>query len=321
MKYKHLTDGERETLSYMRACGKSIREAAFYLNRAPSTIAREIRRNKSRARYRSHLAHRAAIDRRHQTLRRQHRFKADPQLRDRVIEWLKAGWSPEIIAGRLKREAHGKSVIHHETIYRWIYRYDRSLIKCLVRSHPRRYRRHQRRWPNRIIPRRISILQRPDFINQRKQPGHWESDLVWGSGRAALQVLVERKTRFVFIRRTRNKSAQANYDALSEALEQIPTSLRRTITYDNGSENTLHCELNDRFQLQSFFCQPYHAWEKGTVENTNGLIRRYFPKRTNFDTISVHQIEDVQRRLNNRPRKCLRFQTAGEAYSSTFRCT
>jgi IS30 family transposase len=245
----------------------------------------------------------------------------DLTLRDRVTEWLKAGWSPEIIAGRLQREARGKPVIHHETIYRWIYRYDRSLIKYLIRSHPRRYRRHQRRWPNRIIPRRISILQRPAFVNGRRQPGHWESDLVWGAGRSALQVLVERKTRFVFIRKTRNKSAQANYDALAEALVKVPAALRRTITYDNGVENTLHCELNERFDLQSFFCQPYHAWEKATVENTNGLIRRYFPKRTDFDTITPDQIQVIEARLNSRPRKCLNFKTAGEAYSLALRCT
>ena len=321
MTYKHLSDGDRETLAYLRACGKSIREAAFYLKRAPSTIARELRRNKSRTRYRSHLAHQLAIHRRHKTTRRRHRFNTDTQLRDRIVAWLQLGWSPEIIAGRLKREANGKPVIHHETIYRWIYKYDRSLIKLLVRAHPRRYCRHQRRWPNRIIPRRISILQRPAFINLRQQPGHWESDLVIGSGRSALQVLVERKTRFVLIRKTRNKSAQANYDALSDAFSNIPAAFRQTITYDNGTENTLHVEINQRFSLQSFFCQPYHAWEKGSVENTNGLIRRHFPKRTDFDTITPSQLLSTQAWLNNRPRKCLQFQTSGEACSNEGCCT
>ena len=321
MKYKHLSDGDRETLAYMRACGKSIREAAFYLNRSPSTIARELQRNASRTRYRPHLAQQMAHDRRHETIRKPHRLKVDPALRNRVVACLQMGWSPEIIAGRLKREANGKSVIHHETIYRWIYRHDRSLVKHLVRAHPRRRFRHQRRWPNRIIPRRISILQRPDFINLRQHPGHWESDLVIGAGRSAIQVLVERKTRFVLLRKVRNKSAQANYDALSDAFSLVPNLLRHSVTYDNGSENTLHLEINQRFHMQSFFCEPYHAWEKATVENTNGILRRHFPKRTNFDTIFPAQLLKTQSWMNSRPRKCLGFQTSGEAYSSLTCCT
>lgn len=321
MKYKHLSEGDRETLAYLRACGKSIREAAFYLSRSPSTIARELQRNKSRTRYRPHLAHQMAISKRHKTIRKSHRFNVEPLLRDKVVAYLKDGWSPEIIAGRLKREAQGKSVIHHETIYRWIYNHDRSLVKYLVRAHPRRRFRHQRRWPNRIISQRISILQRPDFINLRQQPGHWESDLVVGAGRAAIQVLVERKTRFVLLRKVRSKSAQANYDALSDAFSSVPQPLRQTVTYDNGSENALHVEINHRFQMQSFFCAPYHAWEKATVENTNGILRRHFPKRTNFDTILPSQLLKTESWMNSRPRKCLGFLTSGEAYFSLPCCT
>jgi len=167
-----------------------------------------------------------------------------------------------------------------------------------------------------LIPQRVSIAQRPPEINLRQALGHWESDLVWGAGRCALQVSVERKTRFTRLRILPNKTAQASYDGLAAILSPLPSSLRKSITYDNGSENMLHVEINQRFQMRSFFCQPYHAWEKGTVENTNGLVRRLLPKRTNFNRISPARIQRIEDWLNARPRKCLNFNTPAEALAA-----
>ncbi len=321
MTYKHLSEGDRETLAYLRACGKSLREAAFFLGRSPSSLSRELKRNKTGVRYRAHVAHRLAVDRRHQTLRKKPTLNINVVLRQRIVQWLKLGWSPEIIAGELKREAQGTTVINPETIYRWIYAHDKSLVKHLLRSHPQRRPRWVRPWPKRIIPRRTSISERPAEVNLRQVPGHWETDLIVGSGQAALQVLVERKTRFVRLRKIPNKSAQASFEALSALLAPVHPSLRQTITYDNGPENVLHVHLNQRLGLRSYFCEPYHAWEKGTVENTNGLIRRFLPKRTNFDTISPLKIQKVEHWLNHRPRKCLNFQTPALAFKSAACCT
>jgi IS30 family transposase len=160
----------------------------------------------------------------------------------------------------------------------------------------------------------VSIRERPTPANARQEPGHWESDLVVGKGRAALQVSVERKTRYTRLAKTRDKSAQAAHDALRQALHPVPPALRRTITYDNGSENTLHVEVNADLGTRSFFCDPYASWQKGTVENTNGLIRRFLPKGTDLDMIPEAHLAALEQWLNHRPRKCLNFQTPAEAY-------
>ena len=310
--YRHLSRNERDEVAVLLARRASIRKIAFHLGRSPSTLSRELKRNKHSKGYGPIYAQLAAVRRRHKQHGPTPRLMRDKVLRQRVIRELKDGWSPEIIAGRLKQET-GRCVIGHEAIYRWIYSHARHLAPYLVRSHRRRQHRSSRPWPNRLIPRRISITQRPMEINLRQVPGHWETDLVWGSGYRALQVLVERQTRFVRLISLPNKTAQASYNALAVLLSSVPGSLRRSITYDNGIENILHVEINERFHMRSFFCEPYHAWEKGTVENTNGLVRRFFPKRTNLDHVSPGRIQRIEDWLNNRPRKCLNFKTPAEA--------
>jgi IS30 family transposase len=163
----------------------------------------------------------------------------------------------------------------------------------------------------------VPLRERPVDVNSRQEPGHWESDLVVGKGVAALQVTAERKTRYTRLVKTRDKSAQAAHDALCRALRSVPQALRQTITYDNGSENTLHVEVNARLGTRSFFCDPYASWQKGTVENTNGLIRRFLPKGTNLDMIPEAHLASIENWLNHRPRKCLHFQTPAEAYQSS----
>ncbi len=315
--YKHLSEGERETIAFLKAQGKSIRIIAFYLSRPPSTVSRELKRNSEPIRYRSHLAHYKAQVRRHHGHKRTSRLEKEPVLQGLVNQWMRNGWSPELIAGRLKDRNLGQPIVSHETIYKWIYWHRRSLIKYLVRSHLwRRQRRSRPGWKF-TVGNRVSILERPEIINARQVAGHWETDLVVGKTRAALQVLVERKTRFVHLQKIDNKMAQSSYQALVSLFSKVAPSLRQTVTYDNGVENALHVELNQRLGLKSYFCQPYHSWEKGTVENTNGLIRRFLPKGTSFDTIAPEQIDRIQLWLNHRPRKCLNFKTPAEEYESS----
>jgi IS30 family transposase len=238
-----------------------------------------------------------------------------PDLKAKITAQLQNQWSPELIAGRLKPEA-GKTLVSYESIYRWIYSEARHLIPSLNRAHPKRWRRHSMSWVKRLKKQRISIHQRPDEINRRQVAGHWETDLVWGQGRAALQVLVERKTRLTRIARLPDKTARTSYLSLFEILSTLPPHLRQSLTYDNGVENFLYALLNKRLGTRAYFCDPYSAWQKGTVENTNGLIRRFLPRNTNFDTLPTQDIQRVQDWLNQRPRKCLNFKTPAEAFKS-----
>ena len=313
--YRRLSRNERDEIAVLLARKWPLRKIAFWMSRSHATISRELRRNKGKNGYGPIQAHLSARGRQQKAHRPPPKLNLNLPLRHRVTQELKRGWSPEIIAGRLKRE-NSQPVIGHEAIYRWIYSEARELIPSLVRSHRRRQSRSSRPWPKHLIPQRVSIVQRPPEINQRQVPGHWETDLVWGSCSCALQVLVERQTRFVRLKILPNKTAQASYTALAFLLSGLPVTLRKSITYDNGIENILHVEINQRFQMRSFFCEPYHAWEKGTVENTNGLVRRFLPKKTNLDVVSPARIQRIEDWLNNRPRKCLNFQTAAEAISS-----
>ena len=316
--YRHLSLDERETLLMLKAQGHSLRKIAFFLSRSPSSLSREIKRNRIRIgfwpTYRPAKAHGQARFRLRTKHRKSSPLNKDMALQSKVVQLLENRWSPELISGRLKLEA-GHLVVSHEAIYRWIYSHARHLIPSLLRSHPKRWPRLSRSRTNRIIPRRISIHQRPPEINRRESPGHWEADLVWGQSRAALQVLVERKTRLTRLKKLPNKSAQAAFGAISDVFSGIPPALRRSITYDNGSENFLHAHLNNTLSLDSYFCDPFQAWQKGTVENTNGLIRRFLPKRTNLDTLPESNIQKIEDWLNNRPRKILDFQTPAEAFN------
>lgn len=313
-RYRRLSRNERDEIAVLVNRGHSLRRVAFYLGRSHSSLVRELQRNRGRKRYRPADAQIAARKKQKVSHRRPKRLLKDPELQSRVIRELKEGWSPEIIAGRLRRE-FGSTVVSYEAIYRWIYADARELIPSLVRSHSHRRPRWLRTWPRRWISQRVSIRQRPLEINLRQVPGHWEADLLCGPGPAALQILVERQTRFVRLRPMSEKTAQACFQALSSLLASIHPQLRQSITYDNGPENHLHTQLNQRWGMRSFFCDPYHAWEKGTVENTNGLIRRFLPKKTNLATIPSVTIARIEAWLNNRPRKCLNFQTPAEAFA------
>lgn len=312
MSYKQIKEMERDEITKLINRGWSIRRIGRCLCRSASSISREISRNYGRKRYSPHKAQYRANERKRNSHKRD-RLKSHA-LRIEVEKLISQGWSPEIISGRIKKRSDLPD-ISHEAIYQWIYDEAPDLIHYLPRKHKQRKKKGKYRKSRKIlIPNRVPIEQRPEVINERKEIGHWETDLVIGRGRNVLQVCVERKSRYTCIKRIDNKTAHKSQEAVVELLMTIPKDYRRTITYDNGRENTNHTKVNKLLGTESYFCQPYHSWEKGTVENTNGLIRRFIPKKTNFDNIKEEEIRQVEEWLNNRPRKCLNYYTPKEVF-------
>ncbi len=316
--FKHLSLKERERLFGWKKEGLSLREIAKRLGREPSTLSRELKRNAPPIRRGYYLPAKAQVRalKRCVSSRTRTRLR-NPALRRYILRKLRQDMSPEQIAGRLKA-MHSKQHISHEAIYQFIYAEARDLIPLLARSHRKRLpRRHTKKHRKSHIPQRVPIAQRPSMVEDRRQFGHWESDTAISRvSLQALLVMVERKSRLVKLALLPRKSAEATRIAINRRLSQLPTGLRRTITYDNGSENVEHMMVNETVGTKSYFCNPFHSWEKGTVENTVGLVRRYFPKKTDFGTIRPDQVQRVEMRINNRPRKCLNFRTPLEVYRS-----
>jgi transposase, IS30 family len=311
--YKRLTPEERDRIAVLRARKKTWRQIGKVLGRSHTTLMREWRRNKKKGQYGPLAAQRKAEKRqrvRHRRLRLGSRVR-----QEEVERMIMDGWSPEIAAGRINFEAK-RHVMSHEAIYQWIYAEAPHLAEYLLRHHSRRRPKGPRRAKRVIIPQRIPLDKRPAQANDRTQPGHWESDLMVGEGRAAIQSSVERISRKTHLRRIPNKTANESRKALHGVLSSLPQDLRRSVTYDNGTENTEHHLLNQELPgLSSFFCAPYHSWEKGAIENRNGIVRRFLPKGTRFEDLSDEQIQAIEDWINNRPMKCLGFQTPNEVFA------
>ena len=320
--YIQLTLQEREKIFALRARGKTATDIAEILGRNKSTISRELRRNRAPTynRYSAHSANKRATLR---IGRRGRKSKlANKQLRQYVVKMLlKEQWSPEIIANQLTKMFPGYR-ISHETIYKFIYDAENpkrhELIKALTRQYRRRKRRgYSRRHCKAHIPSRRSIKDRPIQAQDRKQAGHWEADtMVSRKSLAAVGVILERKARYVKLAKLKRKSANLLRSAINRRLGRIPRHLRRTITYDNGSENTEHLLVNKRIGTESFFCEPYHSYEKGSVEQVIGLIRRWLPKGCDLSRVSPKQLKKIEKRINARPRKCLQYLTPSKAYKN-----
>ncbi len=316
--YEHLNLQERELLFILRTEGKSLRKIANILNRNASTLSRELKRNAPEIYKGYYLPHRAQ-----QRSESRNRFcRAHARLKEQKV-WrlvrrkLQQGWSPEIISGWLK-DKHPNLFTSHETIYQWIYRHERQWIKKLVRSHRRRYPRgHSHRHKKLHVPERVSIKERPKSVLSRRNIGHWEADtMISRQSQQALQVLVERKSRYCALTKLNRKISRHMSVALNRRLSRYPLQTRRTITYDNGSENYEHMRTNRILGTRSYFCEPFHSYERGSVENTIGLVRRFFPKKTDFGKLSKNEIKKVERWLNHRPRKCLGFKTSADVFKS-----
>lgn len=320
IRHSHLSLGEREEIGIMLAQGKSYREIGKAMGRHHTTISRELQSNAPPIHKRYYLAHKAheqATVRRIEAHKRP-RLKNEPT-RKYVVKMMRKGWSPEQIAGRIA-EAHPDLTIGYEAIYQFIYEEQPQLIPYLARSHRERFPRgHSRKHRQSHIPRRIPLEQRPKEAEKRKVIGHWEGDAVVSKqSLAALQVTAERKSRFVRITKVNRKTSSKAMKAIIRQLKKYPPPLRSTVTLDNGPENTEHEKITAAVGARTFFCAPYHSWEKGTVENTIGLIRRFFPKKTDFARVSYYEVKKVERLLNNRPRKCLNYATPQEVLSGAF---
>jgi IS30 family transposase len=226
------------------------------------------------------------------------------------------GWTPEEIAGRLPVDVSGLKT-NYESIYLWIYHERRDLIRYLVRGHKQRHKRaKEKKSRTGKIPGRVDLSERPGHVDIRNRGGHWEVDTVVSRQSAACTaVLVERKSRFYLVLKMGDKTAKSMHRALVKALSRLPKKLRRTLTYDNGLENALHELTNRVLGTASYFCKPYHSWEKGSIENRNGILRRYFPKKHNWSLTSQKQIDRVIKKINSTPMKCLDYRTPAEVFS------
>ena len=328
MKYKHFSVEEREKIQVMHWKRRSVRYIAKTLNRSPSSVSRELKRNfPLQHRYTPRLAHEKALIKR-KNRGRKLRLK-NGFTRRYVIDHLKTGYSPEQIAGRLHYE-HSNQSISHEAIYQYIYSqvYRKGhgymkpgyhdLRQYLKRRHKRRVKKGFRK--SRKIPRLNgrSIESRPKEIELRKVIGHWEGDsIVSRKSKVGLNTLVERKTGFVLISKIDNGTAQKTTETVVNRLSSLRKKFRHTLTLDNGSENAGYDEIEKRLDIECYFAHPYSSWERGSNENTNGLIRWYFPKGTDFATISSESIQAVEWALNNRPRKRLGWKTPLEVFNES----
>ena len=313
--YKQLTSDERDLIAVHHANGFSLSDIAGMLSRNKSTISRELSRNSSKSSktYLSSQAHKRAKKRKKQAAMKEE-LKCH-KIRNFVKNKLIEGWSPEIIAGYTALNPK-KTKISHESIYLYIYKKRPDLVQYLPRAHRKRFKRVPKsNKKNNRIPNRISIDQRPEEINNRTEFGHWESDaIVSNQSKVALSVSIERISKLVKIKKIKQNKAALFSRAVIRRMKGLPACARRSITYDNGSENVLHELINDQLNTDSYFCNPYHSWEKGSVENVNGLIRRFLPKKTDFAKITHKRIKEIESLLNNRPRKCLGFKTPNQVF-------
>jgi len=325
-KYRRLTNREREEISRGLAAGTSQAEMARALNRHPSTISREISRGngrRARSEYRAFSAGRKAVVCASSRRQGKSRLAQEERLRRYVLAGLRREWSPKEIQERLEREYPFDMTmrISHEAIYRYIYvlprgELRRTLIRSLRQEHKyRRKKEHAKKQGNRgKIADMLSIEERPQEVADRSVPGHWEGDLIVGLRRkTALGTLVERTTRYtILVPLGKNKSAAAVRRSYARAFRSLPSELKKTLTYDQGKEMLEHKRFTIDTGIQVYFAHPGSPWERGTNENTNGLVRQYFPKGTDFSKVSRYQIKRVQRRLNDRPRAVLKYEKPDE---------
>jgi len=319
--YIHLSSEERDKIAYLRAKGKGITEIAKIIGRHKTTISRELKRNKSPTYnvYLANKAHQRAIKRKQLSVQRS-RIR-NPIIRKYIMKKLKLKWSPELIAGRLPMDRPGLH-ISHEAIYQFIYdkethkKYD--LVKYLTRAHKKRkLKTHSHRHKNLHIPRWISIKERPQEANMRIQPGHWEADtIISRRSKVSLGIILERVSRRIHIAKLPAKTAAYFRAALTRRLSRYPQYLRLSITYDNGCENVEHEYTNKVLGTKSYFCEPFHSWEKASLENVVGIIRRFFPKKTDFALLTKEQVKRVENLINTRPKKCLHYKTPNEFFDS-----
>ena len=311
-----LSLAEREEISLGLSAGLSLRQIASSQGRSPSTVSREVKANGGRASYRASSADTQAWT---LALRpKAPKLKKDAWLRNLVAKKLSLDWSPEQIAGWLRRKFpnEGDRRVSHETIYRSLFIQARGILKKELISHLRSRRSARRSSKSSTAGQQrgqivgaISIRERPAEVEDRALPGHWEGDLISGSRNSHIATLVERKSRFTMLVKVDGKDTESVVSALTRQVRTLPSELRQSLTWDRGLEMAQHQKFTLATKLKVYFCDPQSPWQRGTNENTNRLLRQYFPKGTTLSGYSQRQLNQIALRLNQRPRKTLAFDT------------
>lgn len=327
--YGRITEAEREEVSLGLALGEYQCDIARRLNRNPGSISREISRSGGRASYRAHSAEKGSIRRASTRRGGKRKLFMGERLREYVHAGIRKCWSPNEIVRRMRIEypSDDSMRVSHEAIYQYIYVLPRGTLKKELISALRREHKYRRKTNGKKgnpeetrgkITDMLSIEERPAEVADRIIPGHWEGDLVVGKyNRSAVGTLVERVTRYtILVPLGKKRDAETVRKAMSKAVKSIPTELKKTLTYDQGKEMSQHKKFTISTGMTVFFAHPASPWERGTNENTNGLIRQYFPKGTEFDKVSTREIKRVQRQLNDRPRAVLNYYKPDEVFNN-----
>lgn len=323
-----LTVSDREEISRGLAKGVSFRALARGLGRPASTVSREVGRHGGRHRYRAAVADASAWKRARRPQRC--RLSQRPILCAHVAEKLAADWSPQQIAGWLRRTYPDalEMQVSHETIYQSLFVQSRGVLKQELLRHLRRRKTMRRAkhataigQPRGQIVDAISIRERPPSIEDRAVPGHWEGDLLSGRANSHIATLVERHSRFVMLVRLPGKDTQSVVQALSRRVRALPSGLMASLTWDRGTELAAHKTFSVATDVQVYFCDPHSPWQRGSNENTNGLLRQYFPAGTDLSTYTQTQLNSIARRLNTRPRKTLGYETPADRLAAAVAST
>ena len=323
-----LTLSEREEISRGLASDLSLRTIAAQLKRSPSTISREVQRHGGLEQYRASNADQAAWDRAQRP--KPCKLAESPQLRRMVARQLRHHWSPEQIAGWLKRKYPGETCyqVSHETIYRSLFIQARGVLKkellqCLRSKRSMRRSRYASLKGQGLgkITHAVSIRERPATVADRAVPGHWEGDLLEGSNNSVIATLVERHSRYVMLAKLDNKETNTVVSALIKQSKKLPNELYKSLTWDRGTELAAHQQFTLATNIQVYFCDPNSPWQRGSNENTNRLLRQYFPKGTDLSVHSQRKLDAVARQLNERPRKTLGFETPAERFNACVAAT
>jgi len=318
-----LSLSEREEISRGVAADLSLRAIATRLGRSPSTICRELNRNGGATGYRATQADQAAWDRAHRPKRC--KLVCNRLLSRTVAAKLRLNWSPEQIAGWLKQQYPGDEAnqVSHETIYRSLFIQARGVLKKELVAHLRSKRTirrastaSQKGGGRGQIKDMVTIRERPAAVEDRAVPGHWEGDLIAGSGNSYIATLVERHTRYVMLAKVKNKDTETVINALISQAHKLPRELYKSLTWDRGKELADHKRFTLATDISVYFCDPQSPWQRGSNENTNGLLRQYFPKGTDLSVHSQAKLNAVARQLNERPRKTLGFETPAERFNA-----
>ena len=312
---------EREEISRGVVAGQSLRSIAVSIGRAPSTVSREINCNGGRRAYRASKAEQSAWDRAHRP--KTCKLKQNPVLARIVASKLQLQWAPRQIAGWLKYTYPDNENLHvsHETIYKSLFIQARGALKKELLQHLRRTRamrrsRHhtQKTKDHGRITNTVSIRERPASVEDRAVPGHWEGDLIMGSNNSQIATLVERHTRYVMLVRVKGKDTKTVINALIKHAHKLPRELYKSLTWDRGKEVAGHQRFTLATDVKVYFCDPQSPWQRGSNENTNGLLRQYFPKGMDLSNVHQNRLNAVARPLNERPRETLQFRTPAERF-------